>query len=169
MSWNKGKTGANTLPLGPRKRMISEVGSQETDDYQRGRATESTYMNVSYENYAYSQPTAPDAYKNEFYSTKKEENSPAPGSYNSRNETTSDKKEDGTEEPKRKRRSRWAAEDEKVTIPGMPTALPTNMTPEQLEMFLLHTRLEEITRKLKTGDVLPAVERERTIILCAVQ
>ena len=43
---------------------------------------------------------------------------------------------DGAEEPRRKRRSRWAAEDEKVTIPGMPTALPTNMTPEQLEMFL---------------------------------
>lgn len=43
---------------------------------------------------------------------------------------------DGAEEPKRKRKSRWAAEDEKVTIPGMPTALPTNMTEEQLEMFL---------------------------------
>jgi len=43
---------------------------------------------------------------------------------------------DGAEEPRKKRRSRWAAEEEKVTIPGMPTALPTNMTEEQLEMFL---------------------------------
>ena len=109
---------------------------------------------------------------------------------------------DGTEEPKRKRKSRWAAEDEKVTIPGMPTALPTNMTEEQLEMFLrkcqdllslfvafvvnawcvstsvklmssshdcfvsvnnlVHTRLEEITKKLKSGDVLP-LDRERYV------
>ncbi|KAF9996715.1 hypothetical protein BGZ65_007700, partial [Modicella reniformis] len=64
--------------------------------------------------------------------------------------------------PKRKRKSRWAADDEKVTIPGMPTALPSNMSSEQLEMFLLHTRLEEISKKLKTGDVLPTDDRERS-------
>lgn len=40
------------------------------------------------------------------------------------------------DEPRKKRKSRWAAEDEKVTIPGMPTALPTNMSAEQEEMFL---------------------------------
>ncbi len=28
----------------------------------------------------------------------------------------------------------------------------------------VHTRLEEIARKLKTGDVLPAVERERYVL-----
>ncbi|CAO3567476.1 unnamed protein product [Mortierella alpina] len=168
MSWNKGKTGANTLPLGPRKRMIGNVNPE--DEYQsRGQSTESPYGHhdaapSQYESQAYQQHQTLSAYapRNESYSTKREVGSAAPGAYSSRSEASSAPREDGAEEPRRKRRSRWAAEDEKVTIPGMPTALPTNMTPEQLEMFLLHTRLEEIARKLKTGDVLPAVERERS-------
>ncbi|KAG0249124.1 hypothetical protein BG011_009572 [Mortierella polycephala] len=138
MSWNAGKTGSNTTPLGPRKRMNGDV-SQDSDDIRpRGRSIEVADR-------SYNDHDATTASINTF-----------------RNESVSAKKEDGTEEPRRKRRSRWAAEDEKVTIPGMPTALPTNMTEEQLEMFLLHTRLEEITKKLKTGDVLPPADRERS-------
>ncbi|KAG0327440.1 hypothetical protein BGZ99_007660 [Dissophora globulifera] len=143
MAWNAGKTGSNTTPLGPRKRMIGEVSSHNSDDSQvRGRSAE--VSDRSYDRF-------------QINST----HSPASIPFSSRNEAPSVTKEDGGDEPKRKRKSRWAAEDEKVTIPGMPTALPTNMTPEQLEMFLLHTRLEEISRKLKTGDVLP-VDRERS-------
>ncbi|KAF9362514.1 hypothetical protein BGX34_005988 [Mortierella sp. NVP85] len=130
MSWNAGKTGSNTLPLGPRKRTFGDV---EDDQQIRGRSAEVVDRSQGSSGY-----------------------SPSHSS------TTSAKREDGAEEPRRKRKSRWAAEEEKVVIPGMPTALPSNMTSEQLEMFLLHTRLEEISKKLKTGDVLPTEDRERS-------
>ncbi|KAF9916766.1 hypothetical protein BX616_002880 [Lobosporangium transversale] len=137
MAWNAGKTGSNTTPLGPRKRMIGEVNNQQdfysNDQNARGRSAEvSDRSSLS--------------------------GSLTPGG----SDAAAPKNENGTEEPRRKRKSRWAAEDEKVTIPGMPTALPTNMTEEQLGMFLLHTRLEEISKKLKTGDVLPPADRERS-------
>ncbi|KAF8933714.1 hypothetical protein BGZ58_006182 [Dissophora ornata] len=145
MAWNAGKTGSNNTPLGPRKRMIGEVSSHNSDDQQdRGRSVE-----------------ASDRLYDRFQSSNSNTHSPTTTTFSSRSEPPSIKNEDGAEEPRRKRKSRWAAEDEKVTIPGMPTALPTNMTEEQLEMFLLHTRLEEISRKLRTGDVLPP-GRERS-------
>ncbi|KAG0365223.1 hypothetical protein BGZ54_006747 [Gamsiella multidivaricata] len=147
MAWNAGKTGSNTTPLGPRKRMIGEVSSFNSDDQDhRGRSTESTDRSF-------------DRFQSSSNSTT---HSPTVSTFPSKSDTSSAKIEDGSEEPRRKRRSRWAAEDEKVVIPGMPTALPTNMTQEQLDMFLLHTRLEEISKKLKSGDVLPPGDRERS-------
>ncbi|KAF9169686.1 hypothetical protein BGX21_010118 [Mortierella sp. AD011] len=143
MAWNSGKTGSNNTPLGPRKRMIGEVNHDSYDQQQEARGRSTEVADRSYDRFQGSSGnTSTQSPRSE---------APAPAI----------KKDDGTEEPKRKRKSRWAAEEEKVTIPGMPTALPTNMTEEQLGMFLLHTRLEEISRKLKTGDVLPA-DRERS-------
>ncbi|CAG8567518.1 12122_t:CDS:2, partial [Ambispora leptoticha] len=72
-----------------------------------------------------------------------------------------DQQTDGTEDRKRKRRSRWGGEESKVNIPGLPTAITANMTKEQLDTYLLHMRLEEIGRKLRTGDYVPP-ERERS-------
>ncbi|KAG9069953.1 hypothetical protein KI688_009281 [Linnemannia hyalina] len=161
MSWNAGKTGSNNTPLGPRKRMIGDVSQSDQDDQQfRGRPIEvpsrlfSPNQNVTGGAGGYPSQSPGG------FSSQSPGSSPYGGSPRS-DGLAPVKREDGTEEPKRKRKSRWAAEDEKVTIPGMPTALPTNMTEEQLEMFLLHTRLEEITKKLKSGDVLP-LDRERS-------
>ncbi|KAF9923657.1 hypothetical protein FBU30_006272 [Linnemannia zychae] len=159
MSRNAGKTGSNTTPLGPRKRTIGDVDhSQQDDQDSRGRSTEvssrfyssSQNANVNGSEFSAQSPSGLSS------------QSPGSSAYRSpRNEVSSVKKDDGTDEPRRKRKSRWASDGEKVTIPGMPTALPTNMTEEQLEMFLLHTRLEEISKKLKSGDVLPH-DRERS-------
>ncbi|CAJ0763371.1 23480_t:CDS:2, partial [Entrophospora sp. SA101] len=66
------------------------------------------------------------------------------------------------EERKRKRRSRWGGEESKVNIPGLPTAITSKMSKEQLDAYLLHMRLEEIGRKLRTGDYVPP-ERERSL------
>ncbi|KAF8978119.1 hypothetical protein BGZ46_006820 [Entomortierella lignicola] len=150
MSWNSGKTGSNTTPLGTRKRMIGEVSSSNDSYDQQARGRSAEVVDRSYDRFHGSGSNT---------STQ----SPSSTSFSPRSETATpaSKKEDGTEEPKRKRKSRWAAEEDKVTIPGMPTSLPTNMTEEQLGMFLLHTRLEEISKKLKTGDVLP-LDRERS-------
>ncbi|KAI8371419.1 uncharacterized protein BYT42DRAFT_580185 [Radiomyces spectabilis] len=62
--------------------------------------------------------------------------------------------------PRRKRRSRWGGEDQKVNIPGLPTSLP-KLNKEQMENYVLHIRLEEINRKLRMGDYMPP-ERERS-------
>ncbi|KAG0045150.1 hypothetical protein BGZ83_009596 [Gryganskiella cystojenkinii] len=141
--WNAGKTGSNTTPLGPRKRALGDVTIAETPDQPgRGRSSEPGERSSRFSDQSrFDRPASSQ--------------SPKP------TDSTSVNQEEGGDEPRKKRRSRWAAEEEKVTIPGMPTALPTNMSEEQLEMFLLHTRLEEITRKLRTGDVLP-LDRARS-------
>lgn len=37
---------------------------------------------------------------------------------------------------KRKRKSRWGDEEKKVNIPGLPTALPANMSKDQMDQYL---------------------------------
>ncbi|KAM3583468.1 hypothetical protein VKS41_004379 [Umbelopsis sp. WA50703] len=66
-----------------------------------------------------------------------------------------------SEERQRKRRSRWGATDTKINIPGLPTAISSSMTKEQREQYSVHLRIEEINRKLRTGDVIPN-ERDRS-------
>ena len=70
------------------------------------------------------------------------------------------------EEPRsRPRRSRWssksAAENRIQRLLGMPTALTSPMTPEQLDAYALQLRINEITEKLHINDVVPT-HRERS-------
>ena len=59
----------------------------------------------------------------------------------------------GASERKRKRKSRWgAAEGEKTCIPGMPTVIPSGLTKEQEEAYLLQLKIEDVSRRLRTGD-----------------
>lgn len=62
---------------------------------------------------------------------------------------------DGGSERKKKRKSRWGAEDvqDKTVIPGMPTIIPCNLSKEQERQYLLHLQIEEISRRLRTGDL----------------
>ena len=55
----------------------------------------------------------------------------------------------------RKRRSRWGDESTKVDVPGMPVALTGNVSQSELDNYAIHVRLEEINRKLRTGDFIP--------------
>ncbi|XP_077990774.1 splicing factor 1-like isoform X2 [Glandiceps talaboti] len=52
---------------------------------------------------------------------------------------------------KKKRRSRWEQPTE--TKPPVPTVLPPNLTPDQEKQFLLHLQIEELSRRLRTGDL----------------
>ncbi|XP_035705341.1 splicing factor 1 isoform X2 [Folsomia candida] len=55
---------------------------------------------------------------------------------------------------KRKRRSRWmGSEDEKAVFPGMPTILPPGIAPDKAEAYIAQLQIEELTRKLRTGDM----------------
>lgn len=55
----------------------------------------------------------------------------------------------------RKRKSRWGAETMKVELPGLPSQITGNVSQTELDNYAIHVRLEEIGRKLRTGDVIP--------------
>jgi len=76
------------------------------------------------------------------------------GKSESEETTTSKPKEAG----KRKKKSRWGAKDDLEFIPGMPVTLPPNLTEEQQRLYLIHVKIEEINKKLRTGDL----EKEET-------
>lgn len=59
---------------------------------------------------------------------------------------------------RRRKRNRWgdATENKAAGLMGLPTAIMSNMTSEQLEAYTLHLRIEEISQKLRINDVVPA-------------
>ncbi|KAG5926564.1 Branchpoint-bridging protein [Claviceps africana] len=58
---------------------------------------------------------------------------------------------------RRKKRNRWGDSENKAAgLMGLPTAILSNMTSEQLEAYTLHLRIEEISQKLRIDDVVPA-------------
>lgn len=65
---------------------------------------------------------------------------------------------------KKKKKSRWGGDEmDKSFILGMPTVLPTNLSKEQEEAYLLQLQIEEVSRKLRTGDLgIPANPEERS-------
>ncbi|XP_052900324.1 splicing factor 1 [Anopheles moucheti] len=72
--------------------------------------------------------------------------------------------EGGESSRRRKKKSRWAGGDhDKTFIPGMPTVLPSTLTPDQQEAYLVQLQIEEISRKLRTGDLMiPQNPEERS-------
>eukprot|EP00761_Pharyngomonas_kirbyi_P011010 gb/GECH01011034.1/.p1 GENE.gb/GECH01011034.1/~~gb/GECH01011034.1/.p1 ORF type:complete len:488 (+),score=118.17 gb/GECH01011034.1/:1-1464(+) len=55
---------------------------------------------------------------------------------------------------KRQRTStRWSAPSEKVFQPGIPTFFPCNLSDEALSAFLLRVRIDEITKRITTGEM----------------
>lgn len=118
MSWRAvGQTGANTIPLGPRRKFGDEDGPEgDTEpprEMKRGRSPEPR--------------------------TKTVELNP-----------------DGTK--KRRKRNRWgdASDNKAAGLMNLPTAITAAMTAEQLDAYVTHLRIEEISQKLRINDVVPA-------------
>ncbi len=116
MAWrqNLGSTGANTIPLGTRRRFGGDDSPQNESpvtDLKRGRSPE----------------------------RKEPELNP-----------------DGTK--KRRKRNRWgdAADNKAAGLMNLPTAITAPMTTEQLDAYVIHLRIEEISQKLRINDVVPA-------------
>lgn len=63
---------------------------------------------------------------------------------------------DGTK--KRRKRNRWgdAADNKAAGLMNLPTAITAPMTAEQLDAYVTHVRIEEISQKLRINDVVPA-------------
>lgn len=64
----------------------------------------------------------------------------------------------------------FRSENERVNIPGLPTSLPSDLTHgtldglilhriEQIESYIIHMRIEELGRKLRIGDYIPAEKK----------
>ncbi|KAK5173829.1 Branchpoint-bridging protein [Saxophila tyrrhenica] len=117
MSWRNpaGQTGANTIPLGTRRRFGGDDGPEESTppvaDGKRGRS--------------------PERREPEF-------------------------NPDGTK--KRRKRNRWGdtTENKAAGLMNLPTAITAPMTAEQLDAYVTHLRVEEISQKLRINDVVPA-------------
>ncbi|XP_041467707.1 splicing factor 1-like isoform X1 [Lytechinus variegatus] len=56
------------------------------------------------------------------------------------------------ETSKRRKRSRWGGEDVKAA-PGVATVIPSGLSKEQETQVLLHLQIEELSRKLRTGEL----------------
>ncbi|XP_066466252.1 splicing factor 1 isoform X2 [Tiliqua scincoides] len=56
---------------------------------------------------------------------------------------------------KKRKRSRWNQDtmDQKTVIPGMPTVIPPGLTREQERAYIVQLQIEDLTRKLRTGDL----------------
>ncbi|KAH9824388.1 hypothetical protein DFH28DRAFT_880068, partial [Melampsora americana] len=61
----------------------------------------------------------------------------------------------------RKRKSRWGAETEKVSVAGLPVAINGTVDAADLDRYAATLRLEQVNVKLRSGDVVPP-ERERS-------
>ncbi|KAK0875791.1 Branchpoint-bridging protein [Friedmanniomyces endolithicus] len=121
MPWrsNIGQTGANTIPLGNRRRFGGD------DD------------------------ATPEA------------DGPPPPSFDNKRGRSPDRREpelnpDGTK--KRRKNNRWgdASENKAAGLMNLPTAITAPMTAEQLDAYVTHLRVEEISQKLRINDVVPA-------------
>ncbi|KAG5844154.1 hypothetical protein ANANG_G00158510 [Anguilla anguilla] len=66
---------------------------------------------------------------------------------------------------KARKRSRWSSEtpDQKTVIPGMPTIIPPGLTREQERAYIVQLQIEDLSRKLRTGDLeIPVNPEERS-------
>uniref|UniRef100_A0A8C3GMS4 Branchpoint-bridging protein n=1 Tax=Cairina moschata TaxID=8855 RepID=A0A8C3GMS4_CAIMO len=63
--------------------------------------------------------------------------------------------QDGAQFPKKRKRSRWNQDslEQKTVIPGMPTVIPPGLTREQERAYIVQLQIEDLTRKLRTGDL----------------
>ncbi|KAL7423166.1 hypothetical protein Q5752_002466 [Cryptotrichosporon argae] len=60
------------------------------------------------------------------------------------------------DEAPRKRKTRWGDANDRVEVAGLPVNLTGKVSGAELDNYAIHVRLEEINRKLRVGDVVPA-------------
>ncbi|GIX99565.1 splicing factor 1 [Caerostris extrusa] len=140
-------SGANTTPLGrPSPSMLGSSNKSSSSMLKPSYMTSSENKRSREDDYDYQSAKWP------------EENSWPSNNHNDKSESEREK------ERKRKRRSRWGGDEkEKVFIPGLPTVLPNNLNPQQERAYLLQLQIEEISRRLRTGDLgIPPNPEERS-------
>jgi splicing factor 1 len=66
------------------------------------------------------------------------------------------------ERARSERRTRWGPESQIAELNGLKTAITTAMTPEQLDVYALRFRIEEIGQKIHAGDPPPSTDSKRS-------
>ncbi|GFQ89641.1 splicing factor 1 [Trichonephila clavata] len=142
-------SGANTTPLGRPNPMIGSSSKSSSSLLKPSYMSSSDNKRTRDEDYDYQSSKWPP-----------DENSWMSLNRNDRGESEREKER----ERKKKRRSRWGGDEkEKVFIPGLPTVLPNNLNPQQERAYLLQLQIEEISRRLRTGDLgIPPNPEERS-------
>ena len=76
---------------------------------------------------------------------------------------------DGTK--KRRKRNRWgdASDNKAAGLMNLPTAITAPMTAEQLDAYVTHLRVEEISQKLRINDVVPAEGDRYVLPICVIE
>ncbi|OMJ26568.1 Branchpoint-bridging protein [Smittium culicis] len=69
--------------------------------------------------------------------------------------------DDPSNRPVKKRKNRWGDPASAVKFPGAPTAITVKLTNSQLENYTQIMRIEELSKKLRLNDVIPA-NKERS-------
>ncbi|KAH8668684.1 hypothetical protein BX600DRAFT_480759 [Xylariales sp. PMI_506] len=60
------------------------------------------------------------------------------------------------------RKSRWSSEATSTTLSRVTTEIVSAMTAEQLEAYVMHIRIQEITQKLDLNNIIPADSHRRS-------
>lgn len=130
---NVGQTGANVIPLGNRRRGFED--SAPPPDFSDPRPPPSFNDNLKRERGDDEESRGRDTQR-----------APREPEFNP----------DGTK--KRRKRNRWgdAADNKAAGLMNLPTAITAPMTAEQLDAYVTHLRVEEISQKLRINDVVPA-------------
>nr|POE88425.1 branchpoint-bridging protein [Quercus suber] len=130
---NLGQTGANVIPLGTRRRGFEE--SAPPPDFGDARSAPSFNDNNKRGRGDEDEARGRDTQR-----------PPREPEYNP----------DGTK--KRRKRNRWgdASDNKAAGLMNLPTAITAPMTAEQLDAYVTHLRIEEISQKLRINDVVPA-------------
>ncbi|TPX47547.1 hypothetical protein SeLEV6574_g02613 [Synchytrium endobioticum] len=127
MSWRNGasQTGSNAIPLGTRRK--AGLGSEDAPTN-------------------YTPSDLPQSYINE--QAAKQELAAAESAKRAADTSA----EEGAT---RKRRSRWGDESSKIAAPNVVTVLPSNLSQEKQQLYVINLRIEEISNKLRNGDYVP--------------
>ncbi|KAJ3054139.1 hypothetical protein HK097_002569 [Rhizophlyctis rosea] len=143
------RTGTNNIPLGTRRKR----GAGGDDDHQQSPSYNDN-------NDRYNNQSGGDSYGHGSSSySHSHGQSAAASSYPTEPVVKQEVKQEAPDADRdgrpRKRRSRWGKEDVKINVPGLPTTLPSGLTQEQIDGYVIHMRLEEIHRKLQIKDYIP--------------
>ncbi|KAK9468684.1 hypothetical protein V1512DRAFT_233434 [Lipomyces arxii] len=162
LSQNLGSTGTNNIPLGTRRRGMPDAFVPPPDSsYYSYNSDQPPPPPSSYDNY----PPPPPPSGQSSNSTYPPPPPPPPdhGRYQPPPPPPPPEDRRGrspqrdNEAPRKRKRNRWAAAEENhvANLISMPTKITGNMTPEQLEAYVLNLRIEEISQKLRINDVVP--------------
>ncbi|EMR64899.1 putative branchpoint-bridging protein [Eutypa lata UCREL1] len=70
-----------------------------------------------------------------------------------------------TATPSKGRKTRWGSENTPCRLANFTTAITAPMTNEQIDVYVMQVRIEEITQKLRFNDIVPADLDRRVYIL----